>query len=99
MGRSVITDPGGADLSGDRDGATFSHKFDYERLNRQMRRVYDVVADGQWRSLRMISELAEAPEASVSARLRDLRKPQFGAFVVERTRDPFLPGLWLYRLV
>jgi hypothetical protein len=40
------------------------------------------------------------PEASISARLRDLRKPQFGGHTVERIRTgEGKRGLFLYRVV
>jgi hypothetical protein len=84
----------------DFDGGTYRRPFDHTRLAGQLRRVYDVMADGRWRTLAELAELAKAPEASVSARLRDLRKPEFGAFHVEHRRegDPS-DGLWAYRLV
>lgn len=85
-------------LSGDRDGATYEAQFDFDRLNRQQRLVYDAMADGHWRTLRRISDLTGCPEASVSARLRDLRKPKFGGFTVERRRHETKAGLYLYRL-
>jgi hypothetical protein len=84
-------------LTGNRDGITFSPEFDYDRLNKQARAVYDVMKDGQWRSLRQISDITHAPEASVSARLRDFRKPRFGGLTVERKR--VTDGLWFYRLI
>jgi len=84
-------------LNGKRDGLTFNPEFDYNRLNKQARAVYDVMKDGQWRTLRQIADVTHAPEASVSARLRDFRKPRFGALTVERKRVH--AGLWSYRLI
>lgn len=71
-------------IYGDRDGETFSKGRDLSRLNAQMRAVYELMKDGQWRSLFAIAHHTDHPEASVSARLRDLRKPKFGGFTVER---------------
>lgn len=85
-------------LIGDRDGETYEAEFDYTRLNKQMLAVYNVIKDGQWHTLGGIADVSGAPEASVSARLRDLRKPRFGGLIIERKRLPSLPGLWLYRL-
>ena len=83
------------------DGPTFVAEFDAERLGKQLRRVYDCMIDGKWRTLR---EIADAPncsdsEAAISARLRDLRKIRFGAFTVDRRRrgDPG-SGLFEYRV-
>lgn len=83
---------------GDRDGDTYEVEFDRERLNAQARRVYDVMADGYWRTLSQISRATGDPEASVSARLRDFRKRKFGSLTVQARRVPFEDGLWEYRL-
>lgn len=50
----------------------------------QLERVFSAMSDCEWRDLSAIAELTGDPETSVSARLRDLRKDQFGALVVER---------------
>jgi len=42
--------------------------------------------------------MVQAPEASVSARLRDLRKAKFGGYRVERQRVREGRGLYHYRL-
>lgn len=86
-------------LEGHRDGETYKAEFDYDRLNRQQKAVYDVMKDGNWRTLRAISLLTHCPEASVSARLRDLRKPRFGGLTIERKRHEIMPGVWMYRIV
>lgn len=75
-----------ASLAGRRDGRTFDPFTDTQRLNDQMRRVFEVMRDSSWRTLREIADLTGDPEASVSARLRDLRKPRFGSLVVSRRR-------------
>lgn len=85
-------------LEGNRDGETFEAEFDYERLNAQMKKVYDVVKNGKWITLHDLAKKTGSPEASVSARLRDLRKPKFGALTVERRRSKE-QGLYEYRLV
>lgn len=66
------------------------------RLGAQAASVYNLMLDGQWRSLRDISTATGFPEASISARLRDLRKPEFGGCQVERKN--LGGGLWEYRL-
>jgi hypothetical protein len=81
--------------AGDRGGATYSAPRDRDRLNRQARLVFQVMADGRWHTLAEISERTEQPEASVSARLRDLRKHRFGSHIINtRYRGS---GLWEYR--
>jgi len=78
-------------------GATYSPTHDYARLGAQARRVLTFMADGQWHTLAEIAAATHDPEASISARLRDLRKPEFGGYEVEddRTGDG---GLHRYRL-
>lgn len=84
-------------LEGKRDGKTYDDSRDRKRLNRQALAVYDVMRDGQWRTLGQIADLADEPEASVSARLRDLRKPRFGGFTVDRMY--LCDGIWQYRVL
>lgn len=79
------------------DGETFEPDRDTERLSSLLERVKTLMLDGQWRSLSAISERVSAPEASVSARLRDLRKPKFGEYRVERRHVG--DGLFQYKLL
>lgn len=82
------------------DGTTYEPQHDKVRLGAQFTRVRDVMRDGAWRTLRELSEATNSPEASVSARLRDLRKPRFGGLTVERRRRGApKDGLHEYRLV
>lgn len=78
------------------DGATYDAERDHVRLKGQLGRVYNLMKDGRWRLLCEINLWAGDSEASVSARLRDLRKPKFGSHTVERRHVE--GGLWQYRL-
>lgn len=81
---------------GDRDGETFSPPRDRKRLNRQAQDIFDLIHDGEWRTLTQISNATNHPEASVSARLRDFRKVRFGGYDIQRR---FVSrGLFEYRL-
>lgn len=84
-------------LDGPRDGVTFDPYQDTDRLNKQMHRVFMVMRKEEWRTLGEISALTGDPEASVSARLRDFRKPKFGELTLNRKRVG--PGLFAYQLV
>lgn len=84
-------------LEGPRDGETFDPYRDTDRLNAQMKRVFSVMRDAHWRSLREIASKTCDPEASVSARLRDFRKAKFGALTLERRHVE--DGLYEYRLM
>lgn len=77
-------------------GDTYDHDRDGARLASLGARVRECMADGAWRTLREIANHTGAPEASVSARLRDLRKPSFGGHTVRRKY--LAHGLWVYSL-
>jgi hypothetical protein len=47
----------------------------------------DMFGDPAWISLQSLATSTGDPEASVSARLRDFRKPRFGGHTVDRRRD------------
>jgi hypothetical protein len=83
-------------LQGPAGGETFDPDRDGERLNLQREKVFRVMSDGQWHTLGYLERVTGQPQASISARLRDFRKPKFGGHTVQRTyvRD----GLWAYRL-
>lgn len=78
-------------------GETFSTPRDGMRLNAQLIAVKQLMADSCWRTLQDIAGYVHASEASVSARLRDLRKEKFGTHTVNRRHVQ--PGLFEYQLV
>jgi len=80
-------------------GDTFDPALDEDRLRRQLNDVWVVVRDGQWYTLKYIAYEVNAPEASVSARLRDFRKTKFGGHTVLRERIPNGNGLHRYRVI
>jgi hypothetical protein len=79
-------------------GNTFDPALDEDRLRAQLAAVRKAVSNGNWWTLARLAQVVDAPEASVSARLRDLRKPKFGGFTVERRRVPGGNGLHIYRV-
>lgn len=79
------------------DGDTYVHERDCARLAEQTSLVFTAMQDGVYRTLHDISLLTGAPEASVSARLRDLRKARFGGHTVNR--QYLGNGLFQYQLV
>lgn len=90
-------------IFGDRAGITFDRKRDLSRLNAQAARVYAVMQSGDWLSLYDIRKIIcvntgfKDPEASISARIRDFRKKEFGGFTVEH--KCVRRGYWQYRLI
>lgn len=75
------------------------------RISQMLAAVKDVMADGKARTLEEIQEKLALDKGlrhgqpAISARLRDLRKPQFGAWTVERDTVRGVRGLHRYRLV
>ena len=80
------------------DGPAYKAAVDQARLTDQFGRILGLMRDGEWRTLRRIASLLGYPEASVSAQLRHMRKPRFGGYVVERSRNGD-GGTWLYRVL
>lgn len=79
------------------NGAGYLPDRDNSRLSRQYMRVFDLMKDGNWRTLKGICAHTGDPAASVSAQLRHMRKERFGAHTVERRYDG--EGLYSYRLI
>jgi hypothetical protein len=81
-------------------GSDIVKELDEIRLTGQIRRIYDLMKDGRWRSLREIAYKTLDGEASISAQLRNLRKPQFGGHAVMRRRRGMPDrGLFEYQLL
>lgn len=74
----------------------FLIKSDHARLGRQLAAVREAMAGGAWMTLQTLSLYTGAPEASVSARVRDLRKPKMGGYTIERQR---VGNQFFYRMV
>jgi hypothetical protein len=84
------------DLAPQFDGADYQPDRDHSRLTGQIASIFAVIADRQWRTLDQLVEATGAPHASVSAQLRNLRKPRFGKHTIERRH--IANGLYEYRL-
>ena len=79
------------------DGNDYVHTRDSARLTGQIQRIYDELKSGAWFTLRALAEKTGAPEASISAQLRNLRKERFGSHNIEKMH--LGNGLYTYRLV
>lgn len=84
----------------DFQGSTYSPEHDQQRLTTQLQRVRAAMLNGGWFTLAELQRLCGGSEAGVSARLRDLRHPEHGGYIIERERvgDP-KRGLFRYRLL
>jgi hypothetical protein len=79
------------------NGADYSPNRDNARLTGQLLRIWEVVIDGRWYTLKDIAVRTGDPEPSISAQLRHLRKPRFGSYIVER--EYIANGLYQYRVL
>jgi hypothetical protein len=82
-------------------GATYDPPRDYVRLTGQLLAVFNLMRDGQWRTLAEI-KAAGVPgsDSSISARVRDFRKNEYGGHKVEsRCRAGTAGCVWEYRLI
>lgn len=73
-------------------GSTLTNA-DVPRLSRQLKIVHDVMLDGKRRSLRKLAHDCQCPEASASARFRDLKRLGFPV-----NKQNLGNGLWHYWL-
>jgi hypothetical protein len=81
------------------DGATYNAEYDHDRLTRQLTVVKMFMLRTNWQTLAQIEEATGFPQASISARLRDLRKKKFGGYTVLRKRVVGGKGTHMYRVV
>lgn len=82
------------------DGPDYVKEFDQERLTGQVKRIYNLMIDGTWRTLKEIESTTADPQSSISAQLRHLRKKRFGNHIVnKRRRGAETSGLFEYQLL
>ena len=82
------------------DGSDYDENLDKIRLSKQITRIFDVMNDGEWRTLREIEDITHDPQASISAQLRHLRKERFGSHIIEkRRRGEGRRGVFEYKLI
>ena len=84
-------------------GPAYDEKIDGRRIRNQQEAIKDfMLKTGKWWSLSELGRLLKFPEASISAQLRHLRKPEFGSYQVEKRRridaDGEPTGTWEYRV-
>lgn len=82
------------------DGSDYDSARDNERLTGQIKRIFDLMKDGNFRTLADIERVTRDPQASISAQLRHLKKARFGGHGLEkRHRGEPKFGLYEYRLI
>lgn len=82
------------------NGSDYVPEFDDERLKGQIKKIYELMIDGKWRTLSEIEQLTNYAQASISAQLRHLRKEGFGSHIInKRNRGIREKGLFEYQLI
>jgi|GEM_PF-2150317 len=79
-------------------GADFDQALDGERLLTQISRIWSFMQSGNASTLKEIAAATNAPASSVSAQLRNLRKPEFGGHTILRD-GMYASGIHSYWLV
>jgi hypothetical protein len=80
-------------------GSAYSADSDKERLAADMYRVFMFMRDGQWYTIKEISEGTGCPESSVSGQIGNLRLARHGGHVIDRRlRGKRGSGHFEYRL-
>jgi hypothetical protein len=88
------------DFEGAFAGSDYIPAFDDARLTGQIKRVFECMKDGVFRTLGEIERTTGDPQASISAQLRHLRKSRFGGHIVsKRPRGERSQGLFEYQLI
>ena len=82
------------------NGSDYVPKLDQARLTGQIKRIYNLMIDGEYRTLREIENATNDPQASISAQLRHLRKVRFGSHIINKRRvGDEKQGLFEYQLL
>ncbi len=81
-------------------GSDYDSTYDQKRLTGQLRRIWDLMIDGQWRTCAEIHAALGYPENSIQAQLRNLRKKEFGEHKTpKRNRGPRCLAIYEYCLI
>lgn len=84
----------------DFSGSNYDPRYDEIRLKGQISRIYECMKDGTFRTLGEIEKITGDNQASISAQLRNLRKPAFGKHTINKQpRGERENGLWEYQLI
>lgn len=80
----------------DFDGRTFRRNLEHERLASNLLRVYELMQDGEWHTT---PEIRAVGGSAGDARMRDLRKQNFGGHEITRRRVQGKPAVWEFRMI
>ena len=93
-----ICNPQGSLFDAPFDGDDYVDSRDRQRLKGQMQRVYNCLNDYRWWTVDDICRVTgDRNGASISAQIRNLRKPKFGAYIIEKEHKR--NGLYAFRML
>lgn len=79
------------------NGSDYDPEKDDMRLKGQILLIFNLMEGGDWFTLADLEFHTHYPPASISAQMRHLRKPRFGAHTIEKKN--LGNGLFAYRLI
>lgn len=79
------------------DGDDYKPERDNERLSKQYHKIFTLMSDSNWRTLKEIEAATGEPPASISSQLRHARKAKFGSHTVNKRYVG--DGLYQYQLI
>jgi len=79
------------------DGDDYNPDLDQKRLTGQICRIYREMISGKWLTVDEIAAATNDPQTSVSAQIRNLRKPAFGGHFIPKRRR-VISGLYEFKL-
>ena len=85
----------------DFSGEGYSEPRDKYRLGKQAVKVYNYMHNNGWKSLNAIANATGEPSPSISAQLRNFRKPSFQPVdaIYEVEKRYVSKGVWEYKLI
>ena len=69
---------------------------DVPRIFTQFDELLNIMLYRGWFTLSQLHDLTGIPEASISAQIRHMKKPQFGSYIVNKRRMPN-SAIWEYQ--
>lgn len=82
------------------NGSDYVSELDRDRLSSQTKRIFHLMKDKKFRTLKEIEEITGDPQSSISAQLRHLRKGRFGSHTINKQRrSPSTSGIFEYQLI
>lgn len=80
------------------DSESYCDEIDYKPLRGQLALIFALIKDGEYRTLADIVDECGGRIKSTAARLRDLRKPEYGSYIVDKKLVEGKKTTWEYAI-